>query len=46
MLRTQKKINYYTIDIQGTVKTSGNYTKLFLGSDEISSPHNTSCCYY
>ena len=33
-----KKINYYTIDIQGTLQTSGNYTKLFLGSDEINSP--------
>ena len=33
-----KKINYYTIDIQGTLATSQNYTKLFLGSDEISSP--------
>ena len=33
-----KKINYYTIDIQGTLQTSQNYTKLFLGSDEINSP--------
>jgi len=33
-----KKIAYYTIDIQGTLQTSGNYTKLFLGSDEISDP--------
>ena len=33
-----KKINYYTIDIQGTLATSQNYTKLFLGSDEIISP--------
>ena len=33
-----KKINYYTIDIQGTLQTSQNYTKLFLGSDEIKSP--------
>ena len=33
-----KKISYYTIDIQGTLQESTNYTKLFLGSDEISDP--------
>ena len=33
-----EKINYYTIDIQGTLSTSQNYTKLFLGSDDIVTP--------
>jgi len=33
-----KKINYYTIDIQGTLQTSSNYTKLFLGSDNLGDP--------
>ena len=33
-----EKINYYTIDIQGTLSESQNNTKLFLGSDEISDP--------
>ena len=33
-----KKINYYTIDIQGTLQTSSNYTKLFLGNDDIVDP--------
>lgn len=33
-----KKVAYYTIDIQGTVQNSSNYTKLFLGSDDIITP--------
>jgi hypothetical protein len=33
-----KKISYYTIDIQGTLQTSSNYTKLFLGNDDIVDP--------
>jgi len=33
-----RKINYYTIDIQGTLQEDGNYTKLFLGSDDIITP--------
>ena len=33
-----KKINYYTIDIQGTLQETGNYTKLFLGNDDIITP--------
>ena len=33
-----KKIAYYTIDIQGTLQTSQNYTKLFLGNDDIIDP--------
>ena len=33
-----KKIQYYTIDIQGTIKDTNNYTKLFLGSDNVITP--------
>jgi hypothetical protein len=33
-----KKVAYYTIDIQGTIQNSNNYTKLFLGSDDIIIP--------
>ena len=33
-----KKISYYTIDIQGTLSTSQNYTKLFLGNEDIVDP--------
>ena len=33
-----KKISYYTIDIQGSLATSQNYTKLFLGNDDIVDP--------
>ena len=33
-----KKVAYYTIDIQGTLQENGNYTKLFLGSDDIITP--------
>ena len=33
-----ERINYYTIDIQGTLKESNNYTKLFLGNDDIIDP--------
>ena len=35
-----KKTQYYTIDIQGTVGNAENYTKLFLGSDDIKDPLN------
>ena len=35
-----KRVAYYTIDIQGTVQSSTNYTKLFLGSDDITTPIN------
>ena len=33
-----KKISYYTIDIQGTLSTAQNYTKLFLGNEDIVDP--------
>ena len=33
-----KKVAYYTVDIQGTLSQSDNYTKLFLGSDDIITP--------
>ena len=33
-----KKISYYTIDIQGTLSESQNYTKLFLGNEDIVDP--------
>ena len=33
-----KKVAYYTVDIQGTLQESGNYTKLYLGSDDIVQP--------
>jgi hypothetical protein len=33
-----KKVAYYTVDIQGTVQNANNYTKLFLGSDDIITP--------
>jgi hypothetical protein len=33
-----KKVTYYTIDIQGTIQNPNNYTKLFLGSDDIIIP--------
>jgi hypothetical protein len=35
---TTKKVAYYTVDIQGTIQNSNNYTKLFLGSDDIITP--------
>ena len=35
-----KKTQYYTIDIQGTIADANNYTKLFLGSDDIKDPLN------
>jgi hypothetical protein len=35
-----KKTQYYTIDIQGTVADPTNFTKLFLGSDDIADPLN------
>ncbi len=35
---TEKKVQYYTIDIKGTVSDSTNYTKLFLGSEDIVTP--------
>jgi len=34
------KTQYYTIDITGTISDSQNYTKLFLGSDDINDPIN------
>jgi hypothetical protein len=33
-----EKIAYYTVDIQGTIQSPTNYTKLFLGSDDIIIP--------
>ena len=33
-----KKVAYYTVDIQGTLSQTDNYTKLFLGSDDIITP--------
>jgi len=33
-----KKVQYYTIDIQGTIQEQSNYTKLFLGSEDIIQP--------
>ena len=36
--QSTKRINYYTIDIQGTLQEDQNYTKLFLGSDDIVEP--------
>ena len=35
---TTKRVAYYTIDIQGTIQNANNYTKLFLGSDDIITP--------
>ena len=35
-----KKTQYYTIDISGTTQDTNNYTRLFLGSEEITSPLN------
>ena len=35
-----KKTQYYTIDISGTTQDTNNYTKLFLGSEDITSPLN------
>ena len=35
-----KRTQYYTIDIQGTVQDPNNYTKLFLGSEDITDPIN------
>ena len=35
---TTKKTQYYTVDIQGTIQNSLNYTKLFLGSEDIVTP--------
>ena len=35
-----EKTQYYTIDISGTTQDTNNYTKLFLGSEEITSPLN------
>ena len=37
-IKSTKKTAYYTIDIQGTIQSSTNYTKLFLGSDDIITP--------
>ena len=35
-----KRTQYYTIDIQGTIQDPNNYTKLFLGSEDITTPIN------
>ena len=35
-----KRTQYYTIDIQGTIQDPSNYTKLFLGSEDITTPIN------
>ena len=35
-----EKTNYYTVDIEGTTKDPSNFTKLFLGSEEILTPRN------
>ena len=35
---TTVRTQYYTIDIQGSVQDSNNYTKLFLGSEDIVTP--------
>ena len=33
-----EKIQYYTIDIQGCIQDPNNYTKLYLGSEDINTP--------
>ena len=33
-----KKVQYYTVDIQGTIAEASNYTKLYLGSNDIIEP--------
>jgi hypothetical protein len=33
-----KKLNYYVVDIKGTNENTDNYTKLFLGSNDIITP--------
>jgi hypothetical protein len=33
-----KKVQYYTIDIQGTIQEQDNFTKLYLGSEDIIQP--------
>lgn len=33
-----KKVQYYTIDIQGSIQDTNNFTKLYLGSEDIINP--------
>ena len=33
-----KKVQYYTVDIQGTIQNTSNFTKLYLGSEDIITP--------
>ena len=35
-----EKVQYYTVDIAGTIQDTNNYTKLFLGSDDLGDPNN------
>jgi len=35
-----EKVQYYTVDIAGTIQNPTNYTKLFLGSDDLNDPVN------
>ena len=37
-LATTVKTQYYTVDIQGSIQDANNYTKLFLGSEDINTP--------
>jgi len=37
-ISTIKKTQYYTVDIQGTIQDPTNFTKLFLGSEDINTP--------
>ena len=37
-ISTIKKTQYYTVDIQGSIQDPNNFTKLFLGSEDINSP--------
>ncbi|AIX20491.1 short tail fiber protein [Synechococcus phage ACG-2014e] len=35
-----KRTQYYTIDIQGTIQSKTNFTRLYLGSEDITEPIN------
>ena len=37
-LATTEKTQYYTIDIQGSIQDPNNYTKLFLGTEDVNTP--------
>ena len=37
---TTEKTQYYTVDIQGSIQDPNNFTKLFLGSEDITTPLN------